>query len=40
MMPGDSEDKSALGKIETLDLVKSAEGGVRRRDGGRGRILF
>lgn len=40
MMPGNSEDKSALGKIETLDLVKSAEGGVRRRDGVSGRVIF
>ena len=39
-MSGNSEDKSALGKIETLDLVKGTEGGVRRRDGGRSRVLF
>ena len=40
MMSGNSEDKSALGKIETLDLVKSVEGGVRRRNRGGARVLF
>ena len=40
MMSGNGENKSAFGKIETLDLVKSAEGGVRRRDGVSGRVLF
>ena len=39
MMPGDSEDKSALGKIETLDLVKSAERRVMGRNGGGARVL-
>ena len=39
MMSGNGENKSALGKIETLDLVKGIEGGVRRKNGGRGRVL-
>ena len=40
MMSGNGENKSALGKIETLDLVKSAERGARRRDGVSGRVIF
>ena len=40
MVSGNSENKGALGKIETLDLIKSAEGGVRRRDGVSGRVIF
>ena len=37
MMSGNSENKGALGKIETLDLIKSVERGVgvRRRSYGR-----
>ena len=37
-MSGDSENESALGKIETLNLVKSAERGVCVRRGSYGRI--
>ena len=40
MMSSNGENKSALGKIKTLDLIKSAEGGVRRRDGVSGRVIF
>ena len=40
MMSGNGENKSAFGKIETLNLVKSAERRVRGRNGGGARVLL
>ena len=40
MMSGNSKNEGALGKIETLNLVKSTERRVRGRNGGGARVLF